>query len=1451
MVILFCLMRLCAFGMNPPTESLSERIHQLHDHLLETGKTTQQLSESDLASLPVGITKSVGGYEYLVIIDSARFTPKGAFFDAYISLQFKTNGQRIAFAARNVAFHRGGLSASNEVRLALVNEATLPLGSKTKLTLPAQGNENYVAIDCNGFKAVNLQGKISFSREMLIPEDEEGNALPGHVETDFRVNSSDWNALMLSVSLPTFRIPNLQGINFKAEEITLDMSDIANPAGIKFPQQYEHQYGTNVKLWEGFFIRRAKIGLFKELSEEGNRRYINAENLILDKEGITGGIGVNKLFGREEGSLNGWPFSVDSLGIILVKNKLSGGGFKGEMNIPLLSRDTPLKYTAFVTQEAGETEYTFAVQPGKNLNASVLAAKVDLAPSSTIIISKKEGRLIPEAILHGALSIHTDIGVELKQLGFTDLHIVSEKPYIRNGYWSFANGNTQKVANYPISIESITFQHNDQDLRLNVGVFLGLMNKNDKGFSAQSIVSVSGEIVEKEPEMQEENTLGVSRQEWKHKETRVSDIEVDVDMDAFKFKGRLSLYKKHEVYGQGFRGEIDASFKAGPTVKAIAQFGRVNDYRYWYADALMHFGKTGASPGFSVYGFGGGAYYQMSLDRTTLAAGDFYTIQGEHDKTTIGATRSGASYVPDPSVKLGLKATVVIGTSPSPRPFNADATFEMAFNQHMGLKYIRFRGEGYFLTGLDERNGNPPMYADVNINYDFDNDELNALLDLYVDAYGVMKGINANNMAGRAIMHFGQEKWYIWLGSPSQRIGVNVFGLAEASAYLMVGDEVENLPVPLEGVQVTSKNLQEVLHELQNNMASTAAHAASGKGFVFGASFHAAIGKDDPGAIFYGFFKAGAGFDIMLQDMGNVSCSGKSGPIGINGWYASGQAWAYLQGAVGINVNLKFIKGKFEAFRFLAAIVMQAQLPNPTWLQGTAFGEFNILNGLVKGDCSFQVTIGEQCTFENEAPIAMEVIADMQPSRSSKEVDVFTTPQVAFNLPVEEAFEMLTAEEQYKSYRVKLNYLKVTKQGTEVTGVLKWNEDKTVVAFKSDKILPPKTELKAEVSISWQEQVNNHWTDLEATESREVSFTTGEAPNYIPEHIVEYSYPIRNQYTFLQDEYGTGYMKLSYDMDYLFEPTDEQRRNYEYVARFKTSNSSAYIDKKLTYSESTITFAVPDKLDNETIYNLSFLKKPVTTSQVDENVLRVEKEVTLAQATNVTTAERNIEGTLVIVETETLFTYGFRTSRFNTFSAKVDAMYGQKTTSGIVHDILIYQVGTLLTMPEVFDEAELSGTHGQAPLIKMYADTQNHWFSQYMHPLLYEHYPVHPQVKIGWRNPEAAGVPPIYSVVPELRATAPMLTQAQMTSGNALSISGDIKLHYQMPTYTYKDHRHLRLKAINKYAGVHSSRIPVGAKLLMHDTYQNFMDGTYKVKLEYRLPGTQRLSSTKTINIQW
>ena len=446
---------------------------------------------------------------------------------------------------------------------------------------------------------------------------------------------------------------------------------------------------------------------------------------------------------------------------------------------------------------------------------------------------------------------------------------------------------------------------------------------------------------------------------------------------------------------------------------------------------------------------------------------------------------------------------------------------------------------------------------------------------------------------------------------------------------------------------------------------------------------------------------------------------------------------------------------------------------------------------------------------------------------------------------------MLTEEEAYVSYRVKLNHFRVTDHGAEVVGRLRWNEEKTVVAFESDEILPPQRELKANVLITWQELINSTWTDLDATETREITFTTGEAPDYIPEHNIAYSYPVRNQYAFLQDEHDAGYLHLVRGQSYLFEATDPQGRSWEYAARFTTANASSCTDKTVTYRNKTITFAVPPGLTNEAVCQLAFLKKPTTVTQVDENVVRTKSEIEVADANNVMTAERNIEGTLAMADTETLYSYSFRTSQYNTFSAKVDAMYGQQTTAGIVEDIIIYKVGVQLNMPEVWGETELGGTHGQPPLVKMHADLTNTWFANHMHPLLYEHYPVNSNVTFDWRNPSVAGVPPIYSVVPTLSVAAPALTSEQRASGSAPRMQGNIELDYQLPTYTYKDHDNLRAKAINRYVGVRATGIPTGAKRLMYTDYQNFLDGTYQVKLTYQLPGKQEATTTKTIRIQW
>lgn len=62
----------------------------------------------------------------------------------------------------------------------------------------------------------------------------------------------------------------------------------------------------------------------------------------------------------------------------------------------------------------------------------------------------------------------------------------------------------------------------------------------------------------------------------------------------------------------------------------------------------------------------------------------------------------------------------------------------------------------------------------------------------------------------------------------------------------------------------------------------------------------------------YARFQAGLGTDIMLKNYGQeAKCTNRGGrQIGIHGWYANGQAYAYLQGELGIKIKLWFVKKK-------------------------------------------------------------------------------------------------------------------------------------------------------------------------------------------------------------------------------------------------------------------------------------------------------------------------------------------------------------------------------------------------------------------------------------------------------------------------------------------------------------------------------------------------------------
>ncbi len=96
------------------------------------------------------------------------------------------------------------------------------------------------------------------------------------------------------------------------------------------------------------------------------------------------------------------------------------------------------------------------------------------------------------------------------------------------------------------------------------------------------------------------------------------------------------------------------------------------------------------------------------------------------------------------------------------------------------------------------------------------------------------------------------------------------------------------------------------------------------------------------------------GTEMLLKQYGEaVHCKGMSGRLGIDGWYAQAQAWAWVSAAIGMKVKLFRKERKFDILSGEMAAYLRGAGPNPIYFTGAVGGRFNILGGLVKGHCNF------------------------------------------------------------------------------------------------------------------------------------------------------------------------------------------------------------------------------------------------------------------------------------------------------------------------------------------------------------------------------------------------------------------------------------------------------------------------------------------------------------------
>jgi len=802
---------------------------------------------------------------------------------------------------------------------------------------------------------------------------------------------------------------------------------------------------------------------------------------------------------------------------------------------------------------------------------------------------------------------------------------------------------------------------------------------------------------------------------------------------------------------------------------------------------------------------------------------------------------------------MGIKASVVVGTHPTPDALNGDATFEISFNNSGGVKQVSFLGNAYFMKPavISAATGGASMVsASMYIVYDFTNATLYGNLQAYINVAETVKGTGPNNKAGEVVLYFSKDTWYVYIGRPEKdkRIGLQIVGLFKINSYFCMGTEIPDIPRPDFDISaIIGRDVYGMADDLSGK---------KGEGFVFGSSATFSTG-DMSFLAFYASFNAGLGFDAMLKNYGTaIRCNGSNGsPLGINGWYAQGQAYAYLQGKIGIKVDLVAVKGSFEILQFSAAALLQAKLPNPTWLKGNAGGNYSILNGLVKGHCDFEFEVGTKCELYDTNPLAgVKIIAESTPHQNEKLVDVFASPQVAFNLPISQSFAFKDNAGNNRTFRLELDVFKIVSNGIEIGGKKEWNADKNVVALLPEDMLQQKTTYTFHVKVVFYEQINNAWTKImengkAACDSVKYTFETGDAPTSIAPNRIAFAYPMLNQYNVYTQESAAGYMKLKQGgWDYLFTPPKDFRQAMRFTAENKSTKEMA-----VTYDNATqlVRFSIPADLPRENIHNYDIVNIPIVAElAVDKNVTTITTQAVKSGENTVDIATKDIEGNIQKLEEVKIFESFFRTSKYATFNDKMAQIHIDHSyeipllTDSKGYDVQgIDEIGNIFRGDELFAEEELSNTEPSSGCIRFEAKENNTWFGTFNNPRIYTNYPNH-NILIENRTTDVMGTKPVNALCMQQSASNSLGSNGIITSQ---TLPRDFtRLIYNLDYWVGRDYYELRDKAAD-YAL--RNGLSNWLRGIINVPYIGLFRDNYEIKASYYLPGSTTPNSETNISI--
>ncbi|MBK9736572.1 MAG: hypothetical protein IPO92_17075 [Saprospiraceae bacterium] len=710
-------------GINPGQLQMGpSQTQSLSNYLYDNGK--QLISEiknkaNTIAySLPIGLDEKV----MKVAIVNMVFTHEQAYFDAAAVLDIIDGNSKVGLIGQGICIDNNDFCGN--VKLYLSQDFEVPfIGFKLLGGDPLTSTS--VTFDKKGFKNLHIGAEYTFPQGSLVDAKTKG-AASVTLTSD---TEEGWNDWMGDVKFTSFYISGFEDVKFGPDDnntsMYYDHSDKRNPPGIPSPYKNSDdtdQIDTNQPTWRGFYIPSIGLTLPGAFSNvDGKPIVVKAEKLIFDG-GLSGNVSVNNILAIDDGSLDGWYYSIDQFKIDIWKNSFKQSSLKGKVVLPVSkenSNTNQLDYTCTLSKPAqGGLDFHFILEPKGTIEFDLFWASVSLTPGSSIQIFKKNnGTFGAKAELYGQLTLRTKIDdfpdVKLAEVHFRKLTFQTAAPYFSPGETNatfFGLSSPQhSIAGFVIDL--------DPGQGRGVSLDASRLGEGKIGIKFNALLKLVADVdfvPKAEVEFVIFGKFGMKngRPDWDGFDADINKISLGAEakIGPIGVQGELGYYNDN-AGSYGFFGSLFMKVDGLVEVGAKAQFGYQKDgnagYNYFFIDAMADFGNAGISipPAMAIYGFMGGVFYNMGIANVNALANS--DIKGSpsyvHDfkNPQPGVSLSGLKYIPAKGL-FSIKAGILFGLQ-TRAILDADGSVTATINmQSGGLHELMFDLTGRFITDMSQ-----------------------------------------------------------------------------------------------------------------------------------------------------------------------------------------------------------------------------------------------------------------------------------------------------------------------------------------------------------------------------------------------------------------------------------------------------------------------------------------------------------------------------------------------------------------------------------------------------------------------------------------------------------------------------------------------------------------------------------------------------------------------------